>query len=232
MSLLNTFCIFKKPDSTPFLGRKKSIIFLQKFLQKDLDLSIFISIFAANNINYSYMDLNDFSKIFLPNLVSEYVKGTLPLHALVDLDTWKKVFPDKGYKQSKQFPWYQVEFTCNALKDRTILLSFILPQPKKYGEAKYAAIRLNPEEHAQRRAVYYILTKPQNYDDQWDIHYLPLPLGADKMELKFKQKITGTDSLRNFVYDVQQIPFDDDSYNKSIIDGMLDLFGNIFSSQD
>jgi hypothetical protein len=178
------------------------------------------------------MDLNDFSKIFLPNLVSEYVKGNLPLHALVDLDTWKKVFPDKGFKQTKQFPWYQVEFTCNPLKDRTILFSFSLPQPKKYGEAKYAIIRLKPEEHAQRRAVYYILTKPQNYDDHWDIHYLPLPLGADKMELKFKQKITGTDSLRNFVLDVQQIPFDDDSYDKSIIDDIKNIWGNIFKSQD
>ncbi len=178
------------------------------------------------------MNLNDFSKIFLPHLVSEYVKGTLPLHALVDFDTWKKVFPDKISKQAKQFHWYQLEFTCNALKDHTLLFSFILPQPKGYGEVKYAAIRLNPEEHAERRAVYYILSKPRNYDDNWDIYYLPLPLGAEKLELKFKQKISGTDSLRNFVYDVQQIAFDDDSYNRSFIGEVINIFGNILKPQE
>jgi len=178
------------------------------------------------------MDTNKFSKIFLPNLVSDYVKGTLPLHALVDFDTWKKVFSDKGSHQGNQIQWYQIEFTCNPLKDRTILFSFILPQPTKYGEVKYAAIRLSPEEQMERRAVYYVLTKPQRYDDPWDIYYLPLPQGQEKMELKFKQKINGTDSLRNFVYDVQQIEFNDNSYNKSFLDDVKDLLGNFLKPQD
>jgi len=197
-----------------------------------LEISNFFSNFAAYNLTTTYMDIHQFSKIFLPQLVLEYVKGTLPFHALVDIDTWKKVFPNKVRRHPYQIQWSQLVLTCNPLKDRTILLSFILPQPLKYGDVKFAAIRLNPEEHTLRRAVYYVLTKPQSYDDNWDISYLPLPQGEDKMELKFIQKITGTDSLRNFVYDVQQIDFDDDNYNKSIFDGIKGLLGNILKSQD
>ena len=178
------------------------------------------------------MDTTEFSKIFIPNIVFEYLRGTLPPHALVDIDAWEKVYPDQKHKRGNQIHWHLVEFTCNALQDRTLLLTFILPQPKKYGEVKYVAIRLKPEEHDEKRAVIYILTKPQEPDDKWDISYLPLPLGADKMEFKFKQKISGADDLRNFVFDVQQIDFSDDSYNKSILDDFRDILGNIFKSQD
>ena len=178
------------------------------------------------------MDTTEFSKIFLPNIVSEYLRGTRPLHALVDIDAWKKVYPNQGHKRGNRIRWNQVEFTCYALQDRTLLLTFILPQPEKYGEVKYVAIRLKPEEHDEKQSVIYVLTKPQDPDDKWDISYLPLPLGAEKMELKFKQKISGTDNLRNFVQDVQQIDFYDDSYNKSFLDDFRDIFSNIFRSQD
>lgn len=97
---------------------------------------------------------------------------------------------------------------------------------------EYVAIRLKPEEHDEKRAVIYILTKPQDPGDKWDISYLPLPLGADKMEFKFKQKISSTDQVRNFAKDVQQIDFYDDSYNKSILDDFRDIFSNMFRSQD
>ena len=178
------------------------------------------------------MDITQFSKIFLPRLVLEYVKNRMPFHALVDFDLWMKVFPEPVHKRSTQIRWSQVQFTCHPLPDRTLLFIFILPQPKKYGEVKFAAIRLNPEEHVERRAVYYVLTKPQSADDPWDISYLPLPLGEDKMELKFKQKASGADDMCNFTSDVQQIDFNDDSYNKSLLDDLRDLFGNIFGQQE
>ena len=194
-------------------------------------MSIILFNFAADNQTSSYMDTNQFSKIFLPRLVYEYVRGTLPFHALVDIDTWKKVFPNSGSKRDKQIRWDQIEFICTALEDRTLLFTFILPQPKNYGEVKYAAIRLKPEEHTVRRAVYYVLTKPPNNDDSWDISYLPLPLGAEKMELKFKQKIIGLTDLCNFVKNVQQIDFNDDSYNKTFLDDLRNILGDIFDIQ-
>ena len=178
------------------------------------------------------MDTSEFSKIFLPNIVFEYLRGTLPPHALVDIDAWKKVYPYQKRKRGNQIDWEHVEFTCYDLQDRTLLLTFILPQPKEYGEVEYVAIRLKPEEHDEKRAVIYILTKPQDPGDKWDISYLPLPLGADKMEFKFKQKISSTDQVRNFAKDVQQIDFYDDSYNKSILDDFRDIFSNMFRSQD
>lgn len=155
----------------------------------------------------------------------------MPFHALVDLDLWTKVFPDPVHKRSTQIRLSQIQFSSKILPDRTFLIIFILPQPKKPGDAKFAAIRLNLEEHDERRAVYYILTQPQSSDDPWDISYLPLPLGADKMEVKFKQKASG-DDMRNFIRDVQQIDFNDDSYNKSLLDDLRNLFGNIFGQQE
>ena len=178
------------------------------------------------------MDAYQFTNIFLPHLVFEYVRNTMPFHALVDLDLWKKVFPYKGHKRSPQINLSLVQFCCQALQDGTLLIVFILPQPKKSGEAKFAAIRLKPEEHTIRRVVYYTLSKPQSEDDPWDICYLPLPLGADKMEVKFQQKASGGDDMCNFIRDVQQIDFDDDSYNKSFLDDLRNLFGNIFGQQE
>ena len=178
------------------------------------------------------MDTNQFTNIFLPRLVFEYVRGTMPLHALVDLDLWRKVFPYKGNKRNPQLNLNLVEFCCQALPDRTLLFTFVLPQPKKPEDAKFAVIRLKPEEHTVRRAVYYTLSKPQSDEDPWDICHLPLPLGANKMELKFKQKASGGDDLCNFIRDVQQIDFNDDSYNKSLLDDFRDLLGNIFRQQE
>ena len=52
------------------------------------------------------------------------------------------------------------------------------------------------------------------------------------MELKFKQKASGGDDLCNFIRDVQQIDFNDESYNKSLLDDFRDLVGNIFGQQE
>ena len=178
------------------------------------------------------MTKNEFTKVFLPHIIAEYIKGTLPFHALVDLDTWKKVFPDDELTQKNQIQWHEVVLTCNPLVDGTLLLSFILPRPRNYEEIEYAAIRLNPAEHAVRRAVYYVLSKPPRVDDPWDILYLPLSQESESFELKFKKKIRGSDNLCNFVHDVQQIDFNDDSYNWSFIDGLKKYVINMLKPQD
>lgn len=230
---LHSSCIFRSRNFTPFFAPKSAIIFFEKFLQKHLEYSKILSIFALENQATSYMDIIQFTKIFLPNLASEYAKGTLPLHALVDVDLWKKVFPDgKGTRRSDKVHWQQVEFTCCQLLDHSLLFTFILPQPKRQGEPRFAAFRIMLASQSPRTIVYYLLTKPQSDDDPWDILYLPLPLGADKMELKFKQKISGQENLRNFVHDVQQIDFNDDSYAKSLFDDLRSIFGNMFRTQD
>lgn len=178
------------------------------------------------------MTKNEFTKVFLPHIIAEYIKGTLPFHALVDLDTWKKVFPDVELTQKNQIQWHEVVLTCNPLSDGTLLLSFVLPRPRNYEEIEYAAIRLNPQEHAVRRAVYYVLSKPPREEDNWDILYLPLSQESESFELKFKKKIRGSDNLCNFVHDVQQIDFDDNSYNWSFFDGLKSYFISMLKPQD
>jgi len=178
------------------------------------------------------MEILDFTNIFLPNIVSLYVDEQLPLHSLVDIDTWRRVFPEDPNGSPSQIHWYQISLTCNQLQDRTILFSFILPEPTRKGDPKFVAIRLKPEAGGTYRAVYYQLCKPGSIYDQWDIYYLPLPEGKQKKEMKFKCKIQGTDSLRNFVYSVQQLPFEDNTYNKTTLDHIWDFFHNVTSVQD
>lgn len=178
------------------------------------------------------MQFEDFTNIFLPHLIQEYVDGNLPLHALVDLDTWKKVFPEDYSPEKTQFHWYQVSFTCNQLKDGSILLTYILPLPELARQPHFAAIRLNLNNRSDNHVVYYVLRKPQNVDDQWDIHYLPFPENKGKLELKFRRKIEGTNSVRNFVYSVQQIPFDDNEYNQTTIGTIVKIIKNAIQPQD
>ena len=40
------------------------------------------------------MNISEFTNIFLPQLLSQYIDGDLPFHALVDTDLWKQVFPE------------------------------------------------------------------------------------------------------------------------------------------
>ena len=178
------------------------------------------------------MEVLDFTNIFLPNIISLYVDGQLPLHSLVDIDTWSRVFPEQPDGPATQIHWKQVALTCNKLRDSTLLFTLILPQPLQKGEPKFLAIRLNPASDQPRRAVLYELCRPASIYDNWDILYLPLPEGADKKALKFKCKVDGTDSLRNFVYTVQQLPFIDQEYGKTTLDRLRDFFRNVGSTQD
>jgi len=170
------------------------------------------------------MNISEFTNIFLPHLTSLYVDGLLPLHGLIDIDTWRRVFPDKDVRACNNIKWYQVKITCNPLQDGSMLFTFILPQPSQKGQAKYAAIRLKQQGPGETCATYYTLCKPASIDDDWDLFYLALPVGRQKKEMKFCRKIEGTDSLRNFVLTVQQTPFYDSSYGKTTLDHIVDFF--------
>lgn len=153
------------------------------------------------------MNIIDFTHIFLPQLAADYVEGRIPLHGLVDIDTWRQVFPDSVTPRSDQFHWYQIQLTCNKLQDGTLLFSFVLPHPNKSGEPKFAAFRFSLESH-RREVAYYLLQRPAKVDDAWDIHHVHLSADSSSIETQFLTKISGTDSLRNFVYSVQQTAFE------------------------
>lgn len=163
------------------------------------------------------MDILLFVDHFLPQIVSGYADGQLPFHSLVDFDLWRRIFPEGNAE--KQFHWYQVSLTCNPLQDGSLLLTFILPEPTASNEPKFAAIRLKPAANDKRRCIYYTLRKPASVFDQWDIYQLPFDSSdatpdepghscRDRLpEPAFCRKIQDTDSLRNFVFSVQQEPF-------------------------
>ncbi len=176
------------------------------------------------------MNISEFTDIFLPHLLSHYIDGELPFHSLVDVDIWKQVFPEeKDVRDSSHILWYQIQFNSFELKDGTLLLTYTLPEPSQVNKAKFAGIRLN---RATNEAVYYVLYKPKYYDDQWDIWYLPLPQGKQKMKMEFKCKIDGTSSLRNFVFTVQQLKFDSEDYGTTFMDVLKRRMKDAISSQD
>lgn len=179
----------------------------------------------------------EFTDIFLPHLVRLYVNEEFPLHALVDTDLWRRVFPETaqvGEPQQAadpQFHWYEVRIACHPLQDQTLLLTYTLPEPAQKGEPKFVAIRLNTQTRDARRAVLYTLRKPASIFDQWDIHYLPLPNQQNRTEQKFRCKIEGTDSLRNFVLSVQHIDFLDNEYEHTWLSRLKSFFGSALTPQ-
>lgn len=165
------------------------------------------------------MNIIEFTHIFLPHLLKDYIDGESDFHALVDTDLWKRVFPENPDSTDEaRFFWYQIRLNGFQLKDGTLLLTYTLPTPLVKGQPKFAAIRLDRE---NRSAHYYLLNKPQSIDDQWDILWMPFPKAGDKMKLEFNRKIEGTDSLRNFILTVQQINFSDAEYGNSILSSIF-----------
>lgn len=176
------------------------------------------------------MTIAEFTDTLLPLLIDGYVKEELPLHALVDIDTWKNVFPENPTFGTNQFHWYQISFTCNKLKDGTVLLTYKLPEPLEYKQPKFAGIRLNLNDRSNKRVVFYVLRKPAKVDEHWDLYYMPFPLGNGKMKFKFDSKIDDADTVRNFVYSVQKTSFLEKANKrtkwgaiKDIFDGVIDL---------
>lgn len=165
------------------------------------------------------MNIEEFIYIFLPNLIKQYNERSLDFHALVDVDLWKLIFPDElSSSENGRLFWYQIRLNCFELKDKTLLLTYTLPTPLQKGQPKFAGIRLNRD---TRQVHYYILNKPQRFDDPWDILWMPFPKAADIMKLEFNCKIDGTDSLRNFVLTVQRIEYNDAEYGRTLISSIF-----------
>lgn len=138
------------------------------------------------------MNYSEFSHIFLPQLAKEYREGTLPFHALVDIDLWRQVFPDMNAKPG-QVQWYTIKLNAYSLNDdnNSLLLTYSLPERREKEEAKFIGLRIN---NINRTLTYYILRRPSVVDEHWDLYQYNF---AQQHE-DFVQKIQTTDSLREF----------------------------------
>lgn len=137
------------------------------------------------------MTIQEFSDIFLPTLSLQYKRGKMDLHALVDIETWKSVFPDtcEGYHD---FLWYQIKLNAFALSDGTGLIVYSLPEPQKSGGRKFIGLRLD---NKTRDLYYYVLVRPRFYDSEWEIQQYSF----SNKKFLFDFFINGTHSLRDFV---------------------------------
>lgn len=161
------------------------------------------------------MTLHEFIYTFLPQLVNLFQQGQLPFHSLVDFELWQRIYPNYRQLERQEFSWNAISLNAFQLPDQTILLVYTLPEPMKFKETKFIGIRIDRK---VQKAVYYLLQRPQFYDDQWDIFTLP-NLNENK---QYIQKIIGTWSLRDFVHTIETLPFkQNEEDNKT-------LFGKIF----
>lgn len=176
------------------------------------------------------MNIEEFTNYFLPQLIKEYTLGNIPFHGLVDIDTWKKVFPDTY--GTDQFHWYEISFTCNRLQDDSLLLTYKFPQPTLANQPKFAAIHLNPENAPNDEIDYYVLRKPTSIYDAWSIYGVSISDSAEEPELSYIRKIEGTDSLRNFVFTVQQIVTNPPQDSKSAFSILKDFIKTAISTQE
>ncbi len=108
------------------------------------------------------MTLHDFTFKFLPRLVDGYEAGTLPFHSLIDMDTWRKVFP----MSEDEVIWFQIRFNAISLRAQTIMLIYQLPDPTRKGDVKYIALIVD---RTKRKTTFMMLCRPHYYDEPWVI---------------------------------------------------------------
>ena len=155
------------------------------------------------------MTIREFSDDFLPTLTYKYKKGELELHALVDMETWRQVFPDNR-EAKHDFLWYQIKLNSFALKDGTGLIVYSLPEPNKADERKFIGIRFD---NKTRESNYYVLVRPRFYDSTWEIQQYSFA----NHKYVFDYMINGTHSLRDFVNTIN-------SHNAEMPKGLFDMF--------
>lgn len=136
------------------------------------------------------MTIKEFSDEFLPYLAASFRRGEMEFHSLVDIDTWKKVFPDT-WEFPHDFVWHQIKLNSFVLDDGSGLIVFSLPEPLYSGAKKFIGLRFN---NNNRDLLYYVLTRPKIYDDPWEIQQYSF--GQKKFVFDFM--IDGTSSLRDF----------------------------------
>lgn len=158
------------------------------------------SVYLQQFKNGLTMNYKEFTQIFLPQLASEYRDGTLPFHALVDVDLWRQVFPDFNAKPG-QVQWYTVKLNAFQLNDEgeNLLLTFTLPERREEKEAKFIGMRINNMAHTLR---FYLLRRPSVVDEPWEIFQYNFDL---KKEI-FVRKMDSTDSLREFKNNIERLP--------------------------
>ena len=195
------------------LTKKYREKFFKIYCQKSLDYSRKIVIFAIPNFKYfiffSAMTIQEFTDNFLPTLSLKYKRGEMDLHALVDIETWRKVFPDNR-EVYHDFLWYQIKLNSFALKDGTGLIVYSLPEPNKTGERKFIGIRFD---NKSRDLSYYVLERPRFYDATWEIYQYSFA----NHKYVFDYMINGTHSLRDFVNTI-------DAHKAEMPKGLFDYF--------
>lgn len=146
------------------------------------------------------MNYTEFSDTFLPQLASDYLEGRLPFHALVDMDLWKRIFPDMNAAPG-QVQWYNIKLTNFSLNDveNTLLITYSLPERRDKNEAKFIGMRIN---NMQQTLNFYLLRRPSNYDDLWNLFQYDF---KNKQEI-FIKKIEATDSLFEFKNCIERLP--------------------------
>jgi len=155
------------------------------------------------------MTIKEFSDIFLPTLAYQYKNGELDFHALVDIDTWKNIFPDNR-SVYHDFLWYQIKLNSFSLKDGSGLIVFSLPEPNKAEERKFIGIRFD---NISRNLLYYVLVRPRFYDATWEIHQYSFT----SRKFIFDCMNNGTSSLRDFKNTI-------DSRDFEPAKGLIDIF--------
>lgn len=213
---------------------KKAIFESKKFSQKtfgDYEKTSYICSRFQKKRRTSPMTIPEFTNIFMPQLVDLYVQGSLPLHGLVDVDLWRRIYPISFEAEAETLHWNQLQLTCNPLQDGTLLLTFLLPQPLRVGLAKAICIRMNPQARGAHDAIIYTMCKPGSIFDAWDILFLPFPNRKQSHEYHFLCKVDGTDSLRNFILTVQQKEYSPLDYDKSWIEKLKENAKALLSFQ-
>lgn len=155
------------------------------------------------------MTIKEFTDIFLPTLIQDYNSGHIDFHGLLDVDTWRRVFPDNR-NVPHDFLWYQIKLNAFLLKDGTGLIVYSLLEPNIAGERKFIGIRFD---NKSRDVHYYILVRPRFYDSPWEIYQYSF----SSRKYVFDFVINGTHSLRDFVNTIG-------SHEPVMPKGLMDLF--------
>jgi len=147
------------------------------------------------------MNYVEFTDSFLLRLAKSYKMGKVGLHALVDFDLWKQLFPDQDGQQGV-LRWSQISFNAFTLddEDHSLCLFYHIPLQNIKNEAMFIAIRFNKK---RNELVYYSLRRPKYNDDPWIIFVYDF-----ESERDYKiQEIQGASSLREFKAAIERLPF-------------------------
>lgn len=157
------------------------------------------------------MTYHEFTDNFILTLAKKYRNNEMPLHALVDIDLWRKVLPD-NVSQDNNFHWYNIKLNAFMLEDelRSMLIVYSIPIFNRQNEIKFIGLRFD---NNRKRLLYYSLRRPKYNDEAWEIFQYDF----EHNEQVFINKIKGTDSLREFRNNIETISFREPSILNRIL---------------